>query len=483
MKLDNLGIRQANEMLSSKKISAKELAQHYLKVIEEKNKDLNAFLSYDPEQVLSQAQRAQSKIDDKQILPLTAIPIAIKDNILVKGAPATAASQILKHFIAPYDSHVSSKLKECDAVILGKTNCDEFAMGSSNENSSFGSVKNPHNHSKVPGGSSGGSACAVAADMCLGALGTDTGGSVRQPAAFCGVVGLKPTYGRISRRGIIAFGSSLDQVGPLAKTVEDCAYLYDAISGHDPKDSTSANLNQHSVSPSLKTFTSLKGVKVGYSENFLPGEMDPVVKEHFLKTVKKIESLGAKVIEIDLPHANHGVSCYYVLAPAEASSNLARFDGVHFSTQSQNVINLKEAYERSRTEGFGPEVKRRILIGTFVLSSGYYDAYYTKALKVRTLIKQDFTNAFEHVDLIVTPTTPTGAFDLGQKSHSPLEMYLADVFTVPVSIAGVPALSLPSGRTPDHMPLGLQIIAKPFDEERLLKCAYVMEQDLQFLKG
>lgn len=467
--------------LDEKKISSMELTKDFLQKIEHQ-KNLNAFISVCPDLALEMATEADAKIAKKEITPLTGIPIAVKDMILVKGTRTTAASQFLKNFQSPYDAFVTKRLRQNHAPILGKTNCDEFAMGSSNENSSFGPVKNPWDTSRVPGGSSGGSASCVAAGIAPGALGTDTGGSVRQPAAFCGIVGLKPTYGRLSRSGVIAFASSLDQVGPMCKTVEDTAFLFEALAGHDPQDSTSLTAPLTPIAEQLKTLTSLKGKKIGFAPKFLPEGVDGEVKQNFFDSLKRFEKLGAELVEVELPHAEHGIACYYVIAPAEASANLERYDGIHYTSRAETAANLEELISNSRTQGFGSEVQRRILIGTFVLSSGYFDAYYLKAQKVRALIEKDFSDNFKKVDAILTPTTPTPAFKLGDKNQSPLDMYLADVFTVPVSIAGLPALSFLSGFTQTGLPLGLQLIGNRLQESTLLNLAHVFEQDARFFE-
>jgi aspartyl-tRNA(Asn)/glutamyl-tRNA(Gln) amidotransferase subunit A len=405
---------------------------------------------------------------------LTGIPIALKDNLCTAGIKTTCASKILEGFVPPYDATVVDRLRAAGAVFAGKTNMDEFAMGSSTENSAFGATKNPWGRDRIPGGSSGGSAAAVAADACLGALGSDTGGSIRQPAACCGVVGLKPTYGRVSRYGLVAFASSLDQIGPFAKDVEDCAWLLNAIAGHDPNDSTSADVPRSDYTADLRI--GVRGLRIGVPKEYFVSGMDRAVEDSVRSAVRVLEREGAVVEEVSLPHTEYAVAVYYLLATAEASSNLARYDGVKYGFRAKSPANLMDLYFRSRAEGFGPEVKRRIMLGTYALSSGYYDAYYAKAQRVRTLIKRDFDRVFERVDVIATPTAPTPAFRFGEKTQDPLQMYLSDIFTISVNLAGVPALSLPCGFSPDGLPIGLQIIGKPFAESTILRAAAAYER-------
>ena len=421
------------------------------------------------------------------------MPIAIKDAICTKGLETTCASRILEGFVPPYDATVIARLRAADAVIVGKTNMDQFGMGSSNENSGFDVCRNPVDTSRVPGGSSGGSAAALAAGTAVLALGEDTGGSIRQPAAFCGIVGLKPTYGRVSRFGIIAYGSSFDQVGPMARNVEDCARLLGVIAGHDPMDTTSASEAVPDYAADLKR--GIEGVRIGVPEEYLAEGLDPSVKESVSGAIERMESLGARVESVHLPHTEYAVAAYYILVTAEASSNLARYDGVKYGYRGEDGAapavdapaggsggalapedRLDDMYGSTRSGGFGLEVKRRIMLGTYVLSAGYYDAYYDKAQRVRTLIKGDFDQAFEKVDLLVAPTTPTTAFRIGEKIDDPLQMYLSDVYTVPINLAGVPAISLPCGTDPDGMPIGLQIIGPHFGEERILRAAYAFEE-------
>jgi len=400
--------------------------------------------------------------------------MAVKDNILVENVRCTAGSKILENYIAPYDATVIKKLKSQGAVILGKTNLDEFAMGSSTENSGFFPTKNPHDLTRVPGGSSGGSAATIAANLSVFALGSDTGGSIRQPASFCGVAGLKPTYGAISRYGLIAFASSLDQIGPLTKTVEDCRIVFEAISGKDEMDSTSLNLkfkNQNSK-PQFK----IQNIKIGVPKEYFIKGMNVEVEKIIKKAVKKIENLGAKIEEISLPHAEYALPCYYIIAPSEASANLARFDGIKYGYSQKAAKDLMEVYLQSREKGFGAEVRRRIMLGTYALSAGYYEAYYKRAQKVRTLIKEDFQEAFEKVDLILTPVSPSVAFKLGEKISDPLTMYLSDIFTIAVNLAGLPALSLPCGKV-NNLPVGLQIIGNKFQEHEILKVGEIFEKN------
>jgi aspartyl-tRNA(Asn)/glutamyl-tRNA(Gln) amidotransferase subunit A len=403
------------------------------------------------------------------------MPVAIKDNICTEGVPTTCCSRILQDFVPPYDATVVRKLREQGYILLGKTNLDEFAMGSSTENSAFGPSRNPWNLHCVPGGSSGGSAAAVAADECAAALGSDTGGSIRQPAAFCGVVGLKPTYGRVSRYGLVAFASSLDQIGPITKDVSDAAFLLGAIAGHDPMDSTSADVAVPDYSKALKK-KDLKKLTVGVPVEFFTDGLDPEVEQAVRAAIEELKNLGARIQEIHLPRTDAAVAVYYVLATAEASSNLARYDGVKFGLRAKETRNLLEMYTKTRQEGFGPEVKRRIMLGTYALSSGYYDAYYGKAQSVRTLICQDFETAFKEVDLIVTPVTPTPAFKFGEKSEDPLQMYLSDIFTISVNLAGVPAIAVPCGFSKAGLPIGLQLIGRVFEEETILRAAHAYEQ-------
>jgi len=456
------------------RLSARQTAEAYLDRTKAWDPHIKAFLSLSEEGALAQATAVDNAVARGESPGLLAgVPIAIKDNLCVNGTRTTCASKMLENFTANYDATVIERLRAAGAVFLGKTNLDEFAMGSSTENSAFFTTKNPWDLTRIPGGSSGGSAAAVASRMAPLALGSDTGGSIRQPAALCGVVGLKPTYGLVSRFGLVAFASSLDQIGPLASTVEDAALLLQVIAGYDDRDSTSVHQPIPNYLQSLGT--GVKGLRVGLPKEYFIEGMDPEVERAVQDAVRVLESLGARVEEISLPHTDAGLSVYYVLAPSEASANLARFDGVRYGHRSQKAENLLQQYERSRDEGFGPEVKRRIILGTYALSSGYYDAYYLKAQKARTLIKQDFDRAFEKVDILVTPTSPTAAFRSGEKSDDPLQMYLSDVFTISCNLAGLPGISVPCGFTSSGLPIGLQLLGRPFDEERVLSSAAAYE--------
>ncbi len=461
-------IRDIHKKLISKEISALELSDIFIKKIEEKDKDINAYVSYSFEDAKKQAEKVDKDIKSGiNISLLSAIPVAVKDNILLEGTKATASSKILKDYIAPYDATVIKKLKEENVLFLGKTNMDEFAMGSSTENSGFFTTKNPNDLERVPGGSSGGSAAAVAADECVFALGSDTGGSIRQPASFCGVVGLKPTYGAVSRYGVMAMASSLDQIGSLAKSVDDSRVIFNAISGKDKKDATSV------LYPKKLQEKRLKDLIIGVPKEYFVEGMDKETENKVKTAIKKMEDAGAKIEEVSLPNTRYALSAYYIIMPAEVSSNMARYDGIKYghSTMNKNHINnLLSIYLDSRAEGFGKEVKRRIMLGTYVLSAGYYDAYYKKAQQLRTKIIDDFKNVFKKVDIIATPTTPTPAFKFGEKINDPLSMYLEDIFTVPINLAGLPAISLPCGISEkNNMPIGLQLIAPWFFEETLFK--------------
>ncbi|QWR76788.1 Asp-tRNA(Asn)/Glu-tRNA(Gln) amidotransferase subunit GatA [Candidatus Magnetomonas plexicatena] len=468
MEYFRLGIKEAHKLLQNKDITVKELTESVFERIESVEKTVNAYVTVTKDKAFEMIE----KLPQSQSTYLYGIPIAIKDNMCTRGIKTTCSSKILEGFIPPYESTVTDKLLNSGYILTGKTNLDEFAMGSSTENSGFFTTRNPWDTDRAPGGSSGGSAAAVSADECIAALGSDTGGSIRQPASFCGVVGLKPTYGRVSRFGLVAFASSLDQIGPITKTVEDSAILLNVISGHDPFDSTSAAVD-------VPDFTScigkdIKGLRVGIpSEYFIDG-MDKEVELSVKAAIAHIESLGSQIIEITLPHTGYAVAAYYILATSEASSNLARYDGIKYGLRVK-ADDLIETYMKSRAVGFGTEVKRRIMLGTYALSSGYYDAYYKKAQQVRTLIKQDFDRAFERVDIIATPTAPTTAFKIGEKVNDPLQMYLSDIFTISVNLAGVPAISLPCGFDQKGLPIGLQLIGKAFDEETILKVAHAFE--------
>jgi aspartyl-tRNA(Asn)/glutamyl-tRNA(Gln) amidotransferase subunit A len=480
MELYNLTIKEARTAIEKGELSPEELTTAIFKRIEAVEEKVKAYVSLTKEEALSQARQLEKdRKEATKLQTLFGIPIAIKDNICTEGVRTTCSSRILENFIPPYESTATQRLKEHGYILTGKTNLDEFAMGSSTENSGFFVTRNPWDLERVPGGSSGGSAAAVAAGECIAALGSDTGGSIRQPAALCGVVGLKPTYGRVSRYGLVAFASSLDQIGPITKTVEDSAILLNIISGYDPYDSTSASIP-------VPDFTSVLGqdikeIKIGVPKEYFIEGIDREVEAFVKEAIKKLESLGAIPLEISLPHTGYAIATYYILATSEASSNLARYDGVKYGLRV-NGKDLIDTYMETRANGFGAEVKRRIILGTYALSSGYYEAYYRKAQQVRTLIKQDFERAFEEVDVIITPTSPTPAFKIGEKIDDPLQMYLSDIFTISVNLAGVPGISIPCGFTSENLPIGLQIIGKHFDEESILKVAYAYEQATEWHK-
>ncbi|MBI1952991.1 MAG: Asp-tRNA(Asn)/Glu-tRNA(Gln) amidotransferase subunit GatA [Candidatus Omnitrophica bacterium] len=464
--------REIQAIYQTGKAAPPEIAETFIKKIEELQPKLKALVWFDPEFVRKQAGALTA--DGKSKGPLWGVPVLVKDNLCVEGVPTTCASKILARFRPPYNATVIERLKAAGAILLGMANMDEFAFGSSCEYSSYGPTLNPWDTARVPGGSSGGSAAAVAAGMTPLALGSDTGGSIRQPASFCGVVGLKPTYGRVSRYGLIAFASSLDQIGPIAKTVEDCALLFSGIAGFDQRDSTSVEAKVPNCLEELKK--PVKGLRVGVPKEYLIDGLDPEVKKALEAALEQFRKLGLKIQEVSLPHTEYAIPTYYIVATAEASSNLARFDGVQYGYRSGEGDSLLAMYGKTRGQGFGPEAKRRIILGTFVLSSGYYEAYYAHALKVRTLIRRDFDKAFEAVDLLMTPTSPTPAFRLGEKLSDPLTMYLSDIYTISVNLAGVPALSLPCGFTPAGLPIGMQLIAKPFAEAELFQAAHAYEQ-------
>jgi aspartyl-tRNA(Asn)/glutamyl-tRNA(Gln) amidotransferase subunit A len=472
--LNQLTISELTAKLSRREVSAREAMQACLDQIARVDGKIHAFLSYDAAGALAQADAADKEIAGGAKKPLLGVPIAIKDVLAVKNQPLNCASKILGKFISPYDATAIEKLKAAGAIVFGRCNMDEFAMGSSTENSAFGPTHNPWDITRIPGGSSGGSAAAVAADECIASLGTDTGGSIRQPAALCGCVGMKPTYGRISRYGLVAFASSLDQIGPFTKDVRDAATLLGVMSGHDLRDSTSV---PQPVPDYTKALTGdVKGLKLGLPKEYMIGGLDPEVKAAVDAAVKKYQELGAEIVEISLPHTDYAVAVYYIIATAEASANLARFDGIRYGARVEGNDPV-ELYSRTRGAGFGAEVKRRIILGTYVLSSGYHDAYYLQAQKVRTLIRNDFLKAFEQVDAIVTPTTPTAAFKLGEKSGDPLQMYLSDIFTISCNLAGICGISLPCGFTQNpRLPVGLQLLGKPFGEETMLNLAHAYEQ-------
>ena len=460
--------------IKNKELSSVEVTKAFLDRIEKVDTKVKAYISVCKDYALKQAKISDDKIaKGEKIGALEGVPIAIKDNILIKDIKMTAASKILENYIAPYDATVITKLKHAGAVFVGKANLDEFAMGSSTENSAFFTTRNPWNIEHIPGGSSGGSACAVAAMTAPLALGTDTGGSIRQPASCCGIVGVKPTYGRVSRFGAVAFASSLDQIGPMSKTVEDSALLLNIIAGYDRKDSTSINIEVPNYLENIKD--SIKGLKIGLPKEYFIDGLDKDVKNALDKAIEVYKSLGAEIIEISLPHTDYAVAVYYIICCSEASSNLARYDGVRYGFRA-NCNNLLDEYQKSRGQGFGAEVKRRIMLGTYALSAGYYDAFYGKAQKVRTLIKQDFENAFNKVDIILTPSAPTPAFKIGEKSSDPLQMYLSDIFTISCNLAAIAAISVPCGFSQKGIPIGMQLLTKHFDEKTMFKVAYAYEQ-------
>jgi len=479
MMLHELTISQALRLIKQKDISSQELTRAFLDRIKAVEGKVGAFITVEDDAAMEQARRADKAISENNAALLTGIPLSIKDAICTKGFRTTCASRILEHFVPFYDAFVIKKLKEQGAVIIGKANMDEFAMGSSTENSGFKKTRNPWDLSCIPGGSSGGSAASVAAKMCMGSLGSDTGGSIRQPASHCGVVGMKPTYGRISRFGLVAFASSLDQIGPIAGNVKDCALIMNAIAGYDRNDSTSVPEKVDDYALFCKK--GLKDITVGIPKEYMEAKgLDPDVADSVKQAVKTIESLGAVCREVSLPHSELAVAAYYVISSAEASSNLARYDGVRYGLRNNNKNSLIDMYESTRSIGFGAEVIRRIIIGTYALSAGYYDAYYKKALQVRTLIMEDFSKAFDSCDIIISPVAPTPAFKIGEKINDPLKMYLSDVFTLCVNLVGIPGVSIPCGFSSDGLPIGLQIIGNHFDEGRLFKVAYNFEQATDF---
>ncbi|HOZ54774.1 MAG TPA: Asp-tRNA(Asn)/Glu-tRNA(Gln) amidotransferase subunit GatA [Clostridia bacterium] len=480
MEIIDLAVHELQEKLLKKEITVEQINKEYTERMKIKEPDVQAFVSTLEEQALEKAKEIDRKISTGEILNdgLAGIPIGIKDNICIKGTKTTCSSKMLENFEAPYNATVIEKLDEKNSIYLGKLNMDEFAMGASTEYSAFKKTRNPWNLNTVPGGSSGGSAAAVAANMVPWALGSDTGGSIRQPASFCGVVGLKPTYGLVSRYGIVAFASSLDQIGPITKDVKDAAILLNIIAGKDEKDTTSITIDKKDYTKCLKN--DVRGLKIGVPKEFFGEGINPEVKEKVENAIEKYRELGAEIEEISLDIAKYSLAAYYIIACAEASSNLGRFDGIRYGYRTENFENLKDIFVNSRSEGFGDEVKRRIILGTYVLSSGYYDAYYKKAQQVRTLVKREFENAFKKYDVILTPTSPTVAYEIGTKSNNPLEMYLADICTVSVNIAGLPAISIPCGVDKNNMPIGLQLIGNRFEEETILNAAYTFEQVFKF---
>jgi aspartyl-tRNA(Asn)/glutamyl-tRNA(Gln) amidotransferase subunit A len=475
MELKSLTIDAARSAVQERKMTALALAEAHYARIKQEDGQIGAFLTLSKERALEQADRIDRlAAEGKTLPPLGGVPVGIKDVMSTRGLRTTAGSKILEKYIPPYDCTAVAHMETAGAVVLGKTNCDEFAMGSSNENSAYHPVRNPRDLSRVPGGSSGGSAAAVAADMAVVALGSDTGGSIRQPASFCGVVGLMPTYGRVSRYGLIAFASSLDHIGPLAKTVKDTAIVLRTIAGRDPMDSTSADVPVPDYVAELDK--PVRGMKLGVAKEYFGEGLDDEVRQAVESAIDKLKGLGCEIVPVSLPHTPYAIPTYYLIATAEASANLARYDGVRYSHRARGVKTLSEMYRRSRDEGFGAEVKRRIMLGTYALSAGYYDAYYLKAQKARTLLTRDFDDAFRKVDAIVTPTSPTAAFRLGEKSNDPLAMYLADIYTVTADLAGIPGISVPCGETKEKLPIGLQILGKHFDEAAILRVAHAYEQ-------
>ena len=480
MDITDLTVHELKDKLDQKKLTFTEVTKAYVDRIKEKEKDIQAFVTDLTSEAIKKSEEIEEKIKNNEKLgEYAGIPIGLKDNMCTKGVRTTCSSKMLENFISPYDGTVVNKVINQENMInLGKLNMDEFAMGSSTESSYFKETKNPWDLSRVPGGSSGGSAAAVAANMVPWALGSDTGGSIRQPASLCGVVGLKPTYGLVSRYGLVAFASSLDQIGPITKDVKDAAILLSIIAGHDEKDSTSANIPKKDYTKALTN--NVKGLKIGIPKEFFGEGINEEVKEALNKAIEKYKELGAIIEETTLDIAEYSLATYYIIACAEASSNLGRFDGIRYGYRTKHFENLKEIYKNSRSEGFGAEVKRRIILGTYVLSSGYYDAYYKKAQQVRTLVKNKFEKEFEKYDIILTPTSPVTAFKFGEKSENPLEMYLSDICTVSVNIAGLPGLSIPCGIDKNGMPIGMQLIGKPFDEETILNAGYTYEQATNF---
>ena len=479
MNITDLTVHELQEKLKNKELTITEITQAYVDRINEKEKDVEAFVTTLTDEALAQAKDVQAKVESGEIKgELAGIPIGIKDNLCTKGIRTTCSSRMLENFIAPYNATIAEKVNNENMINLGKLNMDEFAMGSSTETSYFKKTKNPWNLNKVPGGSSGGSAAAVAANLVPWALGSDTGGSIRQPASLCGVVGLKPTYGLVSRFGLVAFASSLDQIGPITKDVTDSAILLNLIAGHDERDTTSVNKEKEDYTEALKN--DVKGMKIAVPKEFFGEGINEEVKASLEKAIEKYKEMGAIVEEVSLDVAEYALATYYIIACAEASSNLGRFDGIRYGYRTKNYSNLKELFKNSRSEGFGAEVKRRIILGTYVLSSGYYDAYYKKAQQVRTLVSNKFEEVFEKYDVILTPTSPITAFNIGEKSDNPLEMYLADICTVSINIAGVPAISIPCGVNSEGMPIGMQLIGNKFQEKKILKAAYAYEQETKF---
>jgi aspartyl-tRNA(Asn)/glutamyl-tRNA(Gln) amidotransferase subunit A len=474
MDLTSLTIDAARTAVQDRKTTAVELADAFYSKIEKDDPQIGAYLTLSKERALGKASEMDARVSKGETLPaLGGVPVGIKDVLVTRGVRTTAGSKILGNYVPPYDCTAVARLEVAGAVVLGKLNCDEFAMGSSNENSAWKPVHNPRDLSRVPGGSSGGSAAAVAADTAVVTLGSDTGGSIRQPASFCGVVGLKPTYGRVSRYGLIAFASSLDHIGPFGKTVKDAATVLRTIAGRDPMDSTSAEVPVPDYVAELEK--PVRGLRIGVAKQYLGEGLDAEIRQSIEAAIQKLASLGCEIVEVSLPNTKYAIPTYYIIATAEASSNLARFDGVRYGYRAADVRNLSQMYRRTRDQGFGAEVKRRIMLGTYALSAGYYDAYYLKAQRVRSLLTRDFDEAFKKVDAIVTPTSPTAAFKLGDRVDDPLAMYLADIYTVTANIAGIPGISVPCGETKEKLPIGLQILGKHFDEATILRVAHQYE--------
>ena len=477
--LEKLTIHELRDKILNREVTIKQVLDEVFRRIDNVENKIDAFVTVMRDEAYERAEKLQSDLENGKTLgALFGIPVAIKDNMCMKNTLTTCSSKILSNFVSPYDATVVKKLEEAGAIIIGKTNMDEFAMGSSTATSYIKKTKNPWDLERVPGGSSGGSAASVASDMVIASLGSDTGGSIRQPASYCSVVGLKPTYGLVSRYGLVAFASSLDQIGPFTKDVKDAAIMLDVIKGHDKMDTTSMNIEYPEYEKELDG--NVEGLKIGVPRAFIMDGLNEEIKESFENSLKTLESLGAKIVDISLDYAKYALPAYYIIATAEASSNLARFDGIRYGYRTKNFENLDDIYKNSRTEGFGDEVKRRIMLGTYVLSSGYYDAYYKRAGQVRTLITKDFENAFNEVDVIALPTAPHTAFKFGEKSNNPVEMYLEDIFTVPVNIAGLPAISVPCGVDSNNLPMGLQFIARAFDEKTMLKVALGFETATNF---
>jgi aspartyl-tRNA(Asn)/glutamyl-tRNA(Gln) amidotransferase subunit A len=470
-----LSIDNIRRSVAARETSARALAQDFYTRIRRTDPEIGAFLTLSEERALAQAERIDKMVaEGKTLPPLAGVPVAIKDVMVTRDLRTTAGSKILEHFVPPYDCTAVARMEAAGAVVLGKLNCDEFAMGSSNENSAYRPVHNPHDTSRVPGGSSGGSAAAVAAGMAVATLGSDTGGSIRQPASFCGVVGLKPTYGRVSRYGLIAFGSSLDHIGPFANSVNDAALVLRTIAGRDPMDSTSAEVPVPDYIAELDK--PVEGLKIGVAKEYFGEGLDAEVREAVENAIQRLADIGCEIVPVSLPHTEYAIPTYYIVATAEASSNLARYDGVRYGFRARNARTLSEMYRRTRHDGFGMEVKRRIMLGSYVLSAGYYDAYYLKAQKVRTLLTRDFDEAFKKVDVIAAPTSPTPAFKLGEKANDPLAMYLADIYTVTANLAGIPGISIPCGENHEKLPIGLQLLGRHFNEATLLRVAHAYER-------